>query len=53
MHTQIYTRYTEFKDAEYISKVARTADEATQLIDAGFDYILTTPDELMIFRRQK
>ena len=41
------------KDEEYVSKVAKTADEAGSLIDAGFDYVCTTPDELMIFKKKK
>jgi integrase len=38
---------------EWTCKVAKDHIEATQLIEAGFQYILTTPDGLMIFKKRK
>lgn len=44
--------YQETND-EFISKVAETAEEAQQLVDVGFEYVCTTPENLMLFRRRK
>jgi len=38
---------------EYTSKVATNEEEAQQLIENGFEYVLTTPNQLMIFRKRK
>jgi len=38
---------------EYISKVASNTEEARQLIEKGFEYICTTPQGLMLFRKRK
>ncbi|MEM2321513.1 MAG: hypothetical protein QXS79_06525 [Candidatus Bathyarchaeia archaeon] len=52
-NTLIYTQLVEFKTDEYISKVARNAKEACELVEAGSDYVCTTPDGFMIFRKRK
>jgi len=52
-NTLIYTQLVEFKTDEYISKVARNAKEACELVEAGFNYVCTTPDGFMIFRKRK
>jgi len=52
-NTLIYTQLIPFKDDEYTSKVATNAKEACQLIEAGFEYVCTTPENLMIFRKRK
>lgn len=44
--------YQETND-EFISKIAETAEEAQQLVDVGFEYVCTTPENLMLFRRRK
>jgi integrase len=38
---------------EWTCKATRETAEATQLIEAGFEYIATTPDALMLFRKRK
>ena len=38
---------------EWNCKATRETAEATQLIEAGFEYIATTPDALMLFRKRK
>jgi hypothetical protein len=38
---------------ECIAGVATSGDEARKLIETGFDYALTTPDGLMIFKNRK
>jgi len=53
MNTLVYTHLVDFEDEEYLSQVAKTAREAQQYIEAGFDYVLTTPDDLMLFRKRK
>jgi CTP synthase (UTP-ammonia lyase) len=42
-----------FRDDEYVSKTAKKADDASQLIESGFEYVCTTPDDLMLFRKKK
>jgi len=39
--------------AHYICKVARDTKEATALVEDGFDYVTTTPEGLMLFRKRK
>ena len=48
-NTLVYTHLINFKADEYITKVAKGSNEACQLLEAGFEYVLTTPDGLMIF----
>jgi integrase len=52
-NTLIYTQLVNFKNDEYISKVAKNAKEACQLVEAGFEYVCTTPEDLLIFRKRK
>ncbi|RLI45617.1 hypothetical protein DRO69_04850 [Candidatus Bathyarchaeota archaeon] len=52
-NTLIYTHLVNFESDEYHSTVAKTAEEARKLIEAGFEYVCTTPDELMLFRKRK
>jgi site-specific recombinase XerC len=52
-NTLIYTHLTDFKDDDYISKVAKSAEEASKLIEAGFEFVVTTPENLMLFRKRK
>jgi hypothetical protein len=52
-NTLVYIQLIEFKGDEYVSKVATNAEEALQLIEAGFEYICTSPEDLMLFRKRK
>jgi integrase len=52
-NTLVYTQLIDVQDDEYISKIAKTAHGASQLIETGFEYVCTTPDDLMIFRKRK
>lgn len=52
-NTLVYTQLVDFKNDGYVSKVAKNAEEACELIEAGFEYVCTTPENLMIFRRRK
>ncbi|MEM4447237.1 MAG: site-specific integrase [Nitrososphaerota archaeon] len=38
-NTLIYTQLIEFKEEEYIAKVAHSEEEICQLVEAGFEYI--------------
>jgi len=38
---------------EFITRVAKTTQEAKELLNARFDYVCTTPENLMLFRRRK
>lgn len=51
--TLIYTHLVNFKTDEFISKVAETAEKASKLVEAGFEFVLTTPENLMLFRKRK
>ena len=52
-NTLVYTHLIDFGDDEYISKVFRTAEEASKLVEAGFEYVCTTPENLMLFKKRK
>ncbi len=38
---------------EYVCKATNNDKEAQQLIENGFEYVTTTPNELMLFRKRK
>jgi len=38
---------------EFTCKVANNEKEARELIESGFEYITTTPNELMLFRKRR
>jgi integrase len=40
-------------DNEYTCKATKDTTEATKLIEIGFQYVTTTPDNLMLFRKRK
>jgi integrase len=51
-NTLIYTHLVNFESSEYICKVARSIEEATALVEAGFDYV-TELDGIKLFRKRK
>jgi len=52
--TLIYTQLLQFENEdEYTCKIAVDSKQATELIENGFEYIATTPDALMLFRKRK
>jgi integrase len=51
-NTLIYTHLVDFKSDEWVCKVAETVKEASQLIEAGFEYV-TEMDGLKLFRKSK
>ena len=50
--TLIYTHLIRFSDEEYTSAVAKTVEEATKLIEAGFEFVMVI-DGACLFRRRK
>jgi len=53
MNTLKYTQLVDFKGDDYTSKATKDSEEARQLIENGFEYVCTTPDEIMLFRKRK
>jgi len=55
--TEIYINmdqaHFEESNDHFISKAAKTAEEAQQLIEVGFEYVCTTPENYMLFRKRK
>jgi len=53
-NTLIYTQLIKLqKEDEFYSATAKTTKEAKQLIDDGFEYVCTTPEDVMLFRKRK
>jgi integrase len=52
-NTLKYTQLINFESEEYVCKAATTTKEAAQLVEAGFQYICTTPENVMLFRKRK
>jgi len=52
-NTLVYTHLLDHVDEEFVTKVAKDAEEACTLIESGFEYVMTTPDDHMIFRKRK
>jgi len=53
MNTLKYTQLVDFQGDEYTSKATKDSDEASELVEAGFEYVCTTPDEIMLFRKRR
>jgi len=53
MNTLKYTQLVDFKGDDYTSKATKDSEEARQLIENGFEYVCTTPEEIMLFRKRK
>jgi hypothetical protein len=34
-------------------KIAKNTEEACKLVETGFDFVCSTPDELIVFRKRK
>jgi integrase len=53
LNTMIYTHLVNFENpGEFTCRLAKTLDEAKELIEAGFEYI-TDMDSLKLFRKRK
>ena len=53
LHACIYTQLISFEASHYISRVTNNAKGARALVEAGFEYVCTTPEDLMVFRKPK
>jgi len=51
--TLLYTQLVSFESDDYHSAVAKTTKDARTLIDTGFEYVCTTPQDMMLFRKRK
>jgi len=51
--TLIYTQLLSLNDDEWTCKATTDTKQAQELIENGFEYVTTTPDELMLFRKRK
>jgi len=53
-NTLIYTQLIKMeKEDSFYSATAKTATEAKDLVESGFEYVCTTPEEVMVFRKRK
>jgi integrase len=50
--TLIYAQLINFGEDEWTARIARTLDEATKLIEAGFEYV-TDMESVKIFKKRK
>jgi integrase len=51
-NTLVYTHLVDLGSDDYIYKVAKTIDEATTLVESGFDYV-TDVDGAKLFKKRK
>ena len=51
-NTLIYTQLINFEADEYVCKAAKTVEEASTLIEAGFEYVCDA-DDVKLFRKRK
>ncbi|MGQ9744331.1 MAG: tyrosine-type recombinase/integrase, partial [Candidatus Bathycorpusculaceae bacterium] len=52
-NTLIYTQLVDFKSDDFICKATTTSEEAKRFIEAGFEYVCTATDGVMLFRKRK
>jgi len=51
--TQRYMHLLNLNDDEWTCKATNNTKDATALVESGFEYVATTPDGLMLFRKRK
>jgi hypothetical protein len=51
--TLVYTQLTNFESNEYHSATAKATAEAQALVEAGFEFVCVTPENVMLFRKRK
>jgi integrase len=52
-NTMIYTQLINFESDDYNTATATKTDEAERLVQSGFDYVCTTTENFMLFRKRK
>jgi hypothetical protein len=51
--TLVYTQLVSFESDDYHSATAKTTEDARKLVETGFEFICTTPENIMLFRKRK
>jgi len=51
--TMVYTHIIKTEGDNYYSATAKTTEEAQRLIEEGFSFVCTTPENIMLFRKPK
>jgi len=51
--TMRYTHLIDFPNDDYVCKTATNTAEAKELIESGFEYVATSQDSVMLFRKRK
>jgi len=51
--TLVYTQLVTFENDDYQSATAKTAAEGRKPIESGFEFVCTTPENIMLFRKRK
>ena len=51
--TSVSTRLVDLKPDGFISRAAGIAEEVCRLVEAGFEYVGSTPEKLMILENGK
>ena len=51
-NTLVYTHLVHFENYDYVCKTAKTVEEATALIENGFEYV-TEMDGVKLFKKPK
>jgi len=52
-NTLVYTHLVNFESDDFISKVAKNAEDSCKLVESGFEYVRTTPENLLVFRKRR
>ena len=51
-NTLVYTHLVNWNTDDFICKVAKTVDEAVELVESGFEYV-TEMEGIKLFRKRK
>jgi hypothetical protein len=51
--TLVYTQLLNLNDDEWNCKATNNKEDAMKLIEAGFEYVTTSPDGYMLYRKRK
>ena len=51
-NTLVYTRLIDFKDDDYVARIAHSEQEVCQLIESGFEYVCDFQGN-KIFKKRK
>ena len=47
----VYTHLIKTESDQYYSAIAKNTEEAQRLIENGFRFVCTTPEDVMLFRK--